>query len=193
VLELQRRLLDHLIRGEDRGVRAHRKRERVRRPGIDLDLGRLNAQGDQREEGVVPEFGHGDACDLRVQLAHDVRQQIVRHRARRLDALKFHQDGRGLGVANPDGQELIARDRLEQDDRLLSDHVEAHSVDAHLLHGASLGSDGPEPDTRLMIMPVAYGNPHPRAAAESWPSRSPIAKLGGVARGRLAQSVRAHL
>ena len=32
------------------------------------------------------------------------------------------------------GQELVALARLQQHDRLLADHVEAHAVDDHLLH-----------------------------------------------------------
>jgi hypothetical protein len=37
-------------------------------------------------------------------------------------------------MADPDREELVRLDGLEQDDRLLADHVEAHAVDDHLLH-----------------------------------------------------------
>src|SRR5581483_3578298 len=37
-LELDRGLLDHTIRGEDRRLGANRKGDRVRRPRVDLDL-----------------------------------------------------------------------------------------------------------------------------------------------------------
>jgi hypothetical protein len=40
-------------------------------------------------------------------------------------------------MADPDREELVAVTGLEQDDRLLADHVEAHAVDDHLLHGNS--------------------------------------------------------
>ena len=37
-------------------------------------------------------------------------------------------------MADPDRQELVAVNRLQQHDRLLADHVEAHAIDDHLLH-----------------------------------------------------------
>ena len=61
-------------------------------------------------------------------------EQVVGHRPRRRRALQLHQDRGGLGVADPDRQELVAVDGLEQHDRLLADHVEAHAVDDHFLH-----------------------------------------------------------
>src|SRR3954471_3706708 len=41
-------------------------------------------------------------------------------------------------MPDPDRQELVAVDGLEQHDRLLADHVEAYAVDDHLLHGPLL-------------------------------------------------------
>ena len=69
-----------------------------------------------------------------LELAEHVAEQVVGHRARRLRALQLHQDRRGLGMADPDRQELVALGRLQQNDRLLADHVEADAIDDHLLH-----------------------------------------------------------
>ena len=66
------------------------------------------------------------------------------HRARRVGALKLHQDRRRLGVADPDREEPVAVDRLQQHDRLLADHVEADPVDLHTLQ---VGDPGFEPGT----------------------------------------------
>ena len=71
-----------------------------------------------------------------IEFEHEVEdtEEVVRHRPRRRCALELHQDRRRLRVADPDGQELVVFDGLQQHDRLLADHVEAHAVDDHLLH-----------------------------------------------------------
>src|SRR6266511_2566205 len=59
VLELDRRLGDDLLGGEDRGARAHGERERVARTRVDLELAPVHGQRDRGEEGVVALLGHG--------------------------------------------------------------------------------------------------------------------------------------
>ena len=49
-------------------------------------------------------------------------------------ALELHQDRGRLRMADPDRQELVAVDGLQEHDRLLANHVEADAVDDHLLH-----------------------------------------------------------
>ncbi len=68
-------------------------------------------------------------CDARLQLADDVGQQIVGHRPGQVGVLKLHEDGRGFGVADPDGQEEVASFGLEKDDRLLACRIETDAVD----------------------------------------------------------------
>src|SRR4051812_11125448 len=58
----------------------------------------------------------------------------MRHRTRSRRPLEFHQDGRRLWMSDPDRQELVRVDGLEQHDRLLADHVKADAVNHHLLH-----------------------------------------------------------
>ena len=137
-LELDRVLDDELGGGEDGGLGAHRQGEGVAGARVDVDLGAVLHQRELGVEGAVLELGDGDARDLGLELADDVGEQVVRHRPRQLGALQLDEDGGGLGVADPDGQELVALQRLEQDDRLLADDVEADAVDDHLLdvHGA---------------------------------------------------------
>src|SRR4029079_12863713 len=67
-------------------------------------------------------------------LAEHVGNEVVGHRARSGRPLELDEDGSGLGMADPDGQEFIAVERLQQHDRLLAHHVERDPVDAHLLH-----------------------------------------------------------
>ena len=133
MLELDRRLGDHVLGREDRRAGADGERERVRRARVDLHLAAVDRQRDRRVERVLPQLGDRDAGARHLELAEHVEQQVVRHRPRRRGALELHQDRRGLGMADPDRQELVRVDSLEQHDRLLADHVEAHAVDDHLL------------------------------------------------------------
>jgi hypothetical protein len=67
-------------------------------------------------------------------LLEEVVEQIVGHRPRSLRALQLHQDRRRLRVADPDREKAVAVHGLQQHDRLLTNHVEADSIDLHLLH-----------------------------------------------------------
>src|SRR3954454_25278934 len=142
VLELDRRLGDDLLGGEDRRPRADGQREGVAGAGVDLQLAAVGLQRDGGEEGVLAQLGDRHLLAGDVELAEHVAQQVVGHRARRGGALELHEDRGGLGMADPDRQELVAVNGLEQDDRLLADHVEAHAVDHHLLHGEGLSTRG---------------------------------------------------
>jgi len=98
------------------------------------NYGAILLDGDLRVEGVLAQFGYGDLDDLRAELAEDVGHEIVRHRSRRRGVLQLHQDRGRLRMADPDREEAIALDRLQENDRLPADEVEAHPVDVHLLH-----------------------------------------------------------
>jgi hypothetical protein len=113
---------------------AHGEGQRVAGARVDLELAAVDGQRDRGEEGVVAQLGHRDLRAAHVELAEHVDEQVVRHRARGRRSLQLHEDRGGLGVADPDRQELVAVGGLEQNDRLLADHVEAHAVDDHFLH-----------------------------------------------------------
>jgi hypothetical protein len=134
VLELDRRLGDDVLVGEDRRLRAHREGERVGGPRVDLDLAAVHLEGDRGVEGVLAQLGDGDAGARDLELRQHLVHEIVGHRARRVGALELHEDRGGLGVTDPDRQELVPLACLQEHDRLLADHVEAHAVDHHLLH-----------------------------------------------------------
>ena len=138
VLELDRRLGDDLLGGEDRGARADGQRERIGGTRVDLHLAAAHLEGDGGVEGVLAQLGDRDAGAGDLELGQHVVDQVVRHRPRGVGPLELHQDGRGLRVADPDRKELVPLARLEQDDRLLADHVEADAVDDHLLHAERL-------------------------------------------------------
>ena len=96
----------------------------------------FDGERDEGVEGVVAQIGDRDLHDLRLELGQHLGDQVVRHRPRRGGALELHQNRGRLRVTDPDRQELVPLGGLQQDDRLLPDHVEAHAVDGHLLHGA---------------------------------------------------------
>ena len=109
------------------------ERECVRRARVDLHFTAVDRERDRRVERVLPQLGDRDARARHLELAEHVEEQVVRHRPRRRGALELHQDRGRLRVPDPDRQELVRVDSLEQHDRLLADHVEAHAVDDHLL------------------------------------------------------------
>ena len=116
-------------------------------------------QGDRGEERVVAQLGDRDLRALDVELAEHVVHEVVRHRPRRAGALQLHQDRRRLRMPDPDGQELVRVDGLQQDDRLLADHVEGHAVDHHLLHPSKHSPPGwlSDPLQRPSVIPSRRG------------------------------------
>src|SRR5215211_3682309 len=134
VLELDGGLGDHVLGGEDRSAGADRQRQGVRRARVDLYLTPVHLQGHRRIEGVLAQLGHGHAAAGDLELGQHVADQVVGHRPGRVRPLELHQDRRRLRVTDPDGEELVPLPGLQQDDRLLADHVEGDPVDDHLLH-----------------------------------------------------------
>src|SRR4051794_24496384 len=57
VLELDRRLGDDVLGGEDRRAGSHGQGERVARPRVDLDLTSVDGERDRGEERVVAQLG----------------------------------------------------------------------------------------------------------------------------------------
>src|SRR3954454_8588207 len=135
VLELDRRLGDDVLGREDRRPASHRQGERVAGARVDLELAAVDRQRDRGEEGVVAQLGDGHLRAPHLELAEHVDHQVVGHGPRRRGALQLHENRCRLGMPDPDRQELVAVDGLEQHDRLFADHVEAHAVDDHFLHG----------------------------------------------------------
>ena len=148
--------------------RAQRERDRVRRARVELDLGAVPDERDQRVERAVAQLGDGDLADLGVERGDDRGREVVGHRPWRLRALQVHQDRRRLGVADPDGKERVAVLRLQQHDRLLADQVEAHAVDGHLAHRR-----------HAQCIPAGGGLTRNVRCACAAPERDPACEAGG--------------
>jgi hypothetical protein len=134
VLELDGGLGDHVLGGEDRRAGADSEGERVGRTRVDRYLAAVQLQRDLGVEGVLAKLRDRDARAAHLELRQHLRDQVVGHRSRRVGSLELHQDRGGLGMTDPDREELVAVAGLQKHDRLLPDHVEADAVDDHLLH-----------------------------------------------------------
>src|SRR5712691_13130303 len=76
-------------------------------------------------------------------------------------------------MADPNGQEAVALDRLEEHDRLLAHEVEADPVDVHLLHQAVFSIVAPilAPASRpesLLPRPARVSPPWEGALTPRW-------------------------
>src|SRR5215471_4756692 len=68
MLELDRRLGDHLLGRVDRRARAHGERDRIAGPGVGLQLTAGDAERYRGKERVVPQLGDGHLRAFGVQL-----------------------------------------------------------------------------------------------------------------------------
>ncbi len=97
---------------------------------------------DDGVEGVVAELGDDDLVDLRVEAAGDVLQEVVGHGARGGGLFELEGDGVGLEDADPDGQDEVAGDVLEDDDGHVGDGVHHQTANLHLDFVGGLGCGG---------------------------------------------------
>ena len=184
-VELDRRLLDHLVGGEDRRLRAHRDRDRVGGARVDLDLRVAVLDRDRGVEGVLAQLGDRNPHDLDLELAEDVDEQVVRERPRRRRALELHQDRRRLGMADPDRQVPVSLGRLQEHDRLLADEIERDPVDRHLDHLSTRWRPYTEPFRLafLAVRPAPSPIAYPRAPGLDRAARRSVAvacRCGGA-------------
>ena len=87
---------------------------------------------DDGVEGVVAELGDDDFGDLRVEAAGEILQQVVGHGARRGGLFELEGDGVGFEDADPDGEDEVAGDVLEDDDGHVGDGVHHEAANLHL-------------------------------------------------------------
>src|SRR5262249_13754196 len=151
-LELDGGPLDDRIRPEDLSVAANWEVERAGRARNGLELVPGLNECDAREGRVLAELGHGLLDDLALELGDDLAEEVVRHRALWAGPLEPHEDRGGLRLADPDWEEAILVDCLEEHDRLLADRLEAHAVESHLAH----------PTLRIVVRALRYSS-GPRA------------------------------
>ena len=83
------------------------------------------------KERVVAQFGDYDFADLRFQADQDVLDEVVRHGPRGGDFLDLQRDGVGLVDADPDGQNGVAADVLENHDGHVGDRVHHEPANFH--------------------------------------------------------------
>src|ERR671916_468905 len=138
LLELDAGLLDDIVRGEDLGSRADRKRYGVGGAGVDLDRLAVYVEADGGEEGLVLEGGHRDALHRGAELVDEVQGQVVGKGTDELLVLELHQDRTCLRLADPDRKVAVLVRGLEDGDRAGGKEVHLHAVDGHL--GEAVGA-----------------------------------------------------
>ena len=88
-------------------------------------------QPDDREEGIVPQFGDDNFMDVRIEADQDVLDQIVRHRTWGCDFLDFEGDGIGLVNADPDWKNRVAADVFQNHDGHVGDRIHHEPANFH--------------------------------------------------------------
>src|ERR1035437_2031616 len=116
---------EHFLGHVDGRLGAQRQRDRVARPRIyfeRLAVARLDLN--PREVGVFAQLGDLGQLDCRAELGQQIAQQVVRHRALRLDPFELGGHRGGLERADPDVQVELVVGILEDDDGHLGRGVE---------------------------------------------------------------------
>jgi hypothetical protein len=107
--------------------------------GVEGDGLALVVHPDDGVEGVVAELGDDDLADLGIEAAGEILQQVVSHGPGCGCFFELEGDGVGLEYANPDGEDEVAADVLEDDDGHVGDGVHHEAANLHLDFFWSLG------------------------------------------------------
>jgi hypothetical protein len=116
----------------DRAVPAKGQGDGVGGAGVEGDGFACLLHPDDRVEGVAFEFGDDDLLDDGVEASRDIAQEVVRHGAWRGCLVELERDGIGFEDADPDGEDHLAADVLEDDDGHVGDGVHHQAADLHL-------------------------------------------------------------
>src|SRR6516165_713612 len=117
------RLLEDALLDEHRHLRADRQRDRVRRSGVELELGPARAQIDRRVEDVVAHVRDDDTGEGDLEPAEQGQEEVVGERPRRRHALERYGDRDHLGGPDADRHQALVALALELDRRLLGDLI----------------------------------------------------------------------
>src|SRR5687767_12978923 len=156
------RLVEQLVHDEDRRAGAERDRDRIARTRVNRHGPCPGVEIDAREEGGVLEVGDHDPGDLPLQAVDDRDEEIVGEGALVLLAHELAVDRAGLHGADPDRENAIPFDLLQQDYRIFRPLVDGQPTDANgdHAHGARPGFRGGPTATSPVALPC---RPSPRA------------------------------
>src|SRR6266576_2782049 len=136
---LDRREREQALACENRRFEPQGDRDRIGRPGVDLDhrIAAVDVQlGIIR---VVLHLGDDDLPQVCPQAEYHLLQEIMGERPRELHARELHGDGARLGGSDPDREHALPFLLLENDDRCVGRTVESQMRDPNLnLDGAQV-------------------------------------------------------
>jgi len=108
-----------MIRHKNRCARGDAQGNRIGRAGVDFDGSPVQAQMYPCVEDVMSQVAYNYLFYPGVEILNNIGQQIVRHRAGRLDALESAVDRENLDDADYDRKTPLAVPFLENDHLLI--------------------------------------------------------------------------
>src|SRR5438046_431313 len=126
------RRLHHLGGDEDRAFDPHRQRDRVRRPGVEIEIAPVLLHVQACVEHLVGEAGHDDALYDAPQVAERGRHQVVGEGAPEGIARDLGRYRLGLEGADPDREVAVRLLLLEDHEVLGGRHMDPDAVDRDL-------------------------------------------------------------
>jgi hypothetical protein len=127
-------LVEHMLFHIDRHIGAHRQRNRITWPRIDLDRMAALFDDNARVESAVVNIADKDMDDCCAKLAENGFQQVVRHGALWLMALERERDRIGFEWTDPDRQVAPAIGFAQDDDTMLRQQAHANAVNSYTDH-----------------------------------------------------------
>src|SRR5947208_8824238 len=129
---LDRREREQSLAREDRRLEPQGDRDRIGRPGVDLDHRVAAVDVQLGVIRVVLHLGDDDLPQVCAQAEDYLLQEIVCERPRKLHARELHGDGARLGGPDPDREYTLPFLLLQDDDRRVGRTVEAQMRDPNL-------------------------------------------------------------
>src|SRR5712692_179259 len=124
--------IHHLGGDKDRALDADGKRDRVRRPRVEIELAAVLFHIEAGVEHLIREARDHDALDAHPEVAESARHEVVREGPSQRVARDLSRDRLRLGGADPDRQVPVGLLLLEDHEVLRGGHVDPDGVDRDL-------------------------------------------------------------
>src|SRR5438270_63640 len=126
------RRIHHLGRHEDGALRAHRERDGVGGPGVEVEVSTILLDVQARVEDLVREPRDDDALDAHTQVAERGGHEVVGQGPADRVARDLGRNGLRLEGTDPDGEVAVGFLLLQDDEVLSRRHMDTNAVDGDL-------------------------------------------------------------